>query len=106
MIATTTPAGSLTSDQTNPTHPNPPFVANFLPSDTAIESLRQRDPSITHTSPAEEMEEKEKCQQNSPISRFLVLEQCFSCVPRTSEAISFKQMLKLNRRIAAIKPSA
>ena len=103
MTATT---GSLTSDQTNPTHPNPSFAANFVPLDSSIESLRNCDPSITHTQPAEEMEEKEKCQQNSPIGQFSILEHCFSCVRRAGEAISFKQMLKLNRRIAAIKPSA
>jgi len=69
MNSSTAPAGALTSIATNPTDPKSSFARNL--------TLRDCDSSITGTHPAEEMEEKVKCQQNCLISKFLGLEQCF-----------------------------
>src|SRR5579863_5390845 len=72
----------------------------------SLESLHQRELSNTQASSGGGDGGERKCQQNSPISRFFVLERCFPCLRLSTEAISSNQMLKLNRRIAAIKPSA
>jgi hypothetical protein len=49
MEASTAPFTAFTPDQANPTHPNSSFAANL-----------RCFPSITHTRPAEEAEEKVK----------------------------------------------
>jgi hypothetical protein len=77
MTGSTTPSLALTANQADSAHPNWSFGANFACCDPSIKSRRQCVPSITRNRPAEEMEEKEKCQQNSPIGSIPSLEQCY-----------------------------
>jgi hypothetical protein len=75
MTGSTTPPVALTANQADSAHPNSSFGANFACCDPSIKSRRQCVPSVRRNRPAEEMEEKDKCQQNSPIGQFLSLEQ-------------------------------
>jgi hypothetical protein len=75
MTGSTTLSIALTANQAVSAHPNSSFGANFACCGRSIKSRRQCVPSITRNRPAEEMEEKEKCQQNSPIGQFPSSEQ-------------------------------
>src|SRR5579863_5706679 len=77
MTGSTTPSLRFTANQAASARPNSSFGANFACCDPSIKSRRQCAPSITRDRPVEEMEEKIKCQQNSPISQFSNSEQCF-----------------------------
>jgi hypothetical protein len=74
MNSPTTPQRALTPEQA---HHTSSFHANFSRCSPSLESLRDFSPSIPSTYLTEEMEEKEKCQQNSKIDQFLDLEQCY-----------------------------
>jgi hypothetical protein len=75
MNSSTAPKGPLTAGQTSSAHRNSSTAANFTLSPPSIESLYQRDPSITRANPAEEMEEKVNNSLSQPI---LVLEHRFA----------------------------
>ena len=75
MNSSTAPKGPLTAGQTSSAHRNSSTAANFTLSPPSIESLYQRDPSITRANAAEEMEEKVNNSLSQPI---LVLEHCFA----------------------------
>jgi hypothetical protein len=75
MNSSTAPKGPLTAGQTSSAHRNSSTAANCTPPAPSIESLYQRDPSITRANPAEEMEEKVNKSFRKPI---LVLERRFA----------------------------
>jgi hypothetical protein len=67
MNSSTAPKGPLTAGQTSSAHRNSSTAANFTPFAPSIESLYQRDPSITRSNAAEEMEEKVNKSFHQPI---------------------------------------
>ena len=74
MNSSTAPKGPLTAGQTSSAHRNSSTAAYLTLSPPSIESLYQRDPSITRANAAEEMEEKVNKSFRQPI---LVLEHRF-----------------------------
>src|ERR1700676_8756 len=95
------------SSPTTPYSPLKPIAPHRPPPGSSSSLLHYNhsaifDPSITGIHRTEEMEEKEKCQQNSKIDQFLALEQCYITLPLQPHRLG-QELHKRRRRRARFR---